>query len=186
MDTFQLAKMDTLKAFVTRRVENFTPKYGRGTVAEPRQCLFIGTTNRPFSYQDTSGARRFWPVPCAEANPEKLASMREQLFAEALVAFAAGEQWWPDAALEDGHIRPVQEERREIEPWTERIAEWLSTHPVNVTLRKVWVEALNGPEKDYAQEHARRIATAMRELEWEEDKSLRRNNARVWGKTPGL
>ena len=78
MDAFKGKSMDMLKAFVTRRVEHYTPKYSRSVVVEPRQCLFIGTQNGRFSYQDLSGARRFWPcaggVATAAGAPDLLIS----------------------------------------------------------------------------------------------------------------
>lgn len=182
MDSFRRTSMDTLKAFVTRRVENFTPKYGRGTVAEPRQCLFIGTCNGQFSFREIEGARRFWPVPVTAADPERLAGMREQLLAEAVAAYDAGEQWWPDQAFENEHIKPHQEERREIEPWVEVIGDWLNTNPPGVTLRTAWLKALRGHEADYSREQSLRIANAMRELGWGPGK--RTEKVQFWVKNP--
>ena len=58
----------------------------------PRQCVFIGTTNEAAFLQDASGGRRFWPVACrAQIDTEGLAADREQLFAETVAAFRAGE-----------------------------------------------------------------------------------------------
>ena len=175
MDAFKGKSMDMLKAFVTRRVEHYTPKYSRNVVAEPRQCLFIGTQNGRFSYQDLSGARRFWPVEVGEIDPDRLAGMREQLFAEAVALFDAGEQWWPEAGMEDQHIRPVQETRREVEAWVEAIDEWLggnrpgqtSTPKAPLMLKQVWVDGLGGSLDRYSQEISRRIANGLRLLGWE-------------------
>ena len=40
------ADNETVKSFITRRVERYIAKYGRTERYEPRQCIFAGTTNK--------------------------------------------------------------------------------------------------------------------------------------------
>jgi predicted P-loop ATPase len=102
-------------------------------VIEPRQSVFIGTTNRTTYLKDETGSRRFWPFLVGIINLEDLRRDRDQLFAEAVMRFKRDDHWWPDAAFEAATIRPEQEKRREDDPWEAPIAEYLGGKGLNVS-----------------------------------------------------
>jgi predicted P-loop ATPase len=114
-----------LKSFITRQVEKYRPSYGHFEVEEPRQCLFIGTTNRETYLKDESGGRRFWPVKTGVING--LAEDRDQLFAEAVQMYVSDDPWWPDRDFEQKFIKPEQEARLEADAWQELIVSYLTT-----------------------------------------------------------
>lgn len=130
MSAMRRAETDDLKQFLTVTTEKFTAKFARTEGREPRQCLFIGTTNKPGAYlKDETGGRRFWPVKCGRIDTDGLATRRCDLFAEAVAAFKAGEAWWPEAAFEREHFSPEQEARFDSDPWQKPVADWLDLQP---------------------------------------------------------
>lgn len=180
-----MGKVETadLKAFITRKEERFTPKYGRKEVIEARQCVFIGTTNKRVYLRDETGGRRFWPVWCAKVDTAALTHDRDQLFAEAANLFWQGEQWWPDGEFERQHIAPEQEARYEADAWEDNVARYLAglppgmpkegykdntnpEPPKQVTVVQVAREALMLDAPKLGTADQRRIAAAMERLGW--------------------
>lgn len=104
------ADTEALKAFFSAACDQFRPPYGASIQEFPRQCVFVGTTNADEYFDDDTGNRRYWPVQCGHIDIDALGQDREQLFAEAVVLFKAGEPWWFD--WEEAPVAEAQTVRR--------------------------------------------------------------------------
>jgi predicted P-loop ATPase len=94
-----------------------------------------------------------------------LARDRDQLFAEAVVQFHAGEHWWPDKDFERDRIMPEQAMRYEADAWEETIGTFLETH-TKVTISQVARDALGIETPRIGTAEQRRIAAALEQLRW--------------------
>ena len=171
-----------LKSFITRETERYRPSYGRKEVIQPRQCVFIGTTNKSAYLRDETGGRRFWPVTVGTTiDTDALAADRDQLFAEAVHAYRAGTQWWPDGDFEREHIHPEQEARFEADAWEDSISEYLVNHS-RVLIGQVGREALGLETPRLGTAEQRRIAAALDRLGWARQEKKDRRGNRWWAR----
>jgi predicted P-loop ATPase len=183
MSALDKAEAAALKAFITRTTERYRPSFGRKEVIEPRQCVFIGTTNKSAYLRDETGGRRFWPVLVGIIKTEALQADRDQLFAEAVNRYRAGDKWWPDAAFEIEYIRPQQDARYEVDAWEESISTFLERHiqpdgKKRTTITEVARSALHLDTPKLGTSEQRRIGNALDRLGWQRGK--RSEDGRWW------
>lgn len=119
-----------IKQFITRRDDIFRESYGHRTASHPRRCIFIATTNNPEFLVDATGNRRWWVVKCNATakdrgvNMKELREDRNQVWAEAVAIWRAGESLELDGALADTALA-LQEGAQSDDSWRGLIAEWL-------------------------------------------------------------
>jgi hypothetical protein len=123
------AHIDSVKSFISRAVDRFRPPYGTHIVERPRQSVLTGTVNPSDTFlKDETGNVRYWPNTCTRIDLDALRRDRDQLWAEAVHRFRAGENWWLET---EGVIQAAREEQAahaetvEDHPWFSIIAHWL-------------------------------------------------------------
>ena len=188
------AEISTVKALISNSVDTFRPSYGHAPMAFKRTCVFAGTTNDAGWHRDDTGGRRFGPVNCSAIDLPWVAAARDQLFAEAMAALAAGETWWELPA--EAHAEQVSQHyvehgwlaiiRAALDAWTEAGTVYDSHNGVEatverapaepggnmtwgtmVTSRRLMTGALNIPSERQTRNHASQISSVMRNLGWE-------------------
>jgi predicted P-loop ATPase len=175
------AEATLLKSFITRDTERYRPSYGRLEVIEPRQCVFIGTTNREAYLRDETGGRRFWPTKTGEIDVRALAEDRDQLFAEAVAQFRAGKRWWPDRKFEQEHIVAEQASRYEGDAWEDPIRDYIRNQE-RVTVGQIASEALDIETPRIGTADQRRIAAALELFGWYRAARDSKGGTRWWRK----
>jgi hypothetical protein len=182
LNAMSRAESAQLKSFISRPTELYRRSYGRKESVEPRQCVFIGTTNKAVYLRDETGGRRFWPVKTGVIDLEALRQDRDQLFAEAVQLFRRSVQWWPDKAFEAKFIKPEQDDRYEEDAWEHPIRNYLETllpSQQKITISQVAKSALDFvSDARIATADSRRISAVMERLNWQ--RAPRQSSGRFW------
>ena len=124
------ADIDIVKGFLSRQDDAYRAAYGRVVQSHPRTCIICGTTNSTDGFlRDTTGNRRFWPVPVKKGHLsvwEMTEETRAQIWAEAMIFVAEGETTYLDYELEREAAR-MQLNALEFDEREGEVAEYLDT-----------------------------------------------------------
>lgn len=184
LDSLSRSEVSRVKAFITAKVDTYRRSYGREVEDQLRQCVFAATVNPDGAgyFRDDTGNARFWPVTVRadQTNPLDLGVLRgdrDQLWAEAVAAYQAGEKWF----IEDPEIIAaaveIQAERRIRDPWEDEIA-YLLRGKREVTVRGLAISLGVAVERQTKTETGR-IARILRHLGWAIWGTPVRNGVRV-------
>lgn len=191
------AELEQIKQFVSKQSDSYRAAYAKRPQERPRQCAFFGTTNDDEFLRDPTGGRRFWPVTVTEVGCERgdylTDEIVDQVWAEVMVRYNAGEQWHLDAKVE-AMARAVQMEHTETngkqglvenfldalvpEDWDswdldKRRSFWgddFEDAPKGTARRtkvcaiEIWQELFNGDLKGYTPLQAREINSILRRV----------------------
>lgn len=180
--------VETLKAFVSRREDTYRPPYGKANMRVRRGCLFVGTTNSTeYLRYDESGQRRYWCVKCTNIDVPALQKDRDQLWAEAVVRYRLGEQWWltdaeaalaTSAALERTE-NPIESKQEAVLTWLLRMAPENRPHELHVRDVATGAFGLTDAQLGQAVDHA--TGSVLRSLGFvRREQSVAGVRRRIW------
>lgn len=207
------AELEQIKQFMSKQADNYRSAYARKTQEHPRQCAFFGTTNDYEFLRDPTGGRRFWPIVVSEKGRELGKNLTDrivdQIWAETVVRYKSGEQWYLDDETEV-IARKVQEEHTEtnskqglIENFLEMLLpeNWDSMEldkrllflsggfgeqdegteiRTHVCAMEIWQELFRGDPKSFTQMQAREINNILRNIKgWKSQNSV---NCGIYGR----
>ena len=188
--------VEDVKSFITKTHDDFIPMYGRAPVHWARFCVFAGTTNEDTFLSDPTGARRFWPVRALKVDLGWIRDNRDQLWAEAVSALEAGEQWWLEQDEEEV-ISEAREQYQREETWEDIVQGWLLKQPAEsisnanyvsaLTVARLLSEALKLEPHQHTNSNITRIGQVMKRLGYVKIRPTL-DGQRVWAyvlETPG-
>lgn len=175
--------IETVKQFLSSRKDNYRPSYGRHSIEVKRSGVIVGSTNNPEFLVDETGNRRFWIISVGVIELGVVARQRDQLWAEAVHMYRAGEQSYLTPG-EDLALRSVHQDHLVSDVWDSDVAEWLANPklpedpavpagPQNPLARFTGAPrtgdilcGLGMPRKDRSHSDAIRVAKIMGRLGW--------------------
>jgi putative DNA primase/helicase len=164
MGSLARAESTKQKSFLSRQEDKYRPVYGRRDIRVPRQVCFAGSTNEWEWNKDPTGGRRFWPVLCQLIDLIGLAAAREQLFAEALARFLAGERFHPTKEEQAEIFDPEQLSREIQESFVDALHDWVESQMVDFPTATAADKALKLDASKLTRDVQTRIGIALRKL----------------------
>jgi hypothetical protein len=158
LSAMRKSDVESVKSFLTRRVDRFRPPYGRKTVEFPRQAVFCATCNDAEWLEDRTGGRRFYPIAASEVDVLAIQRDRDQLWAEAMTAYESGEVWYITDVVVNEVAKSEQKDRMSDDPWRHSLTELMYQDRISMNDA---LTAVGMPGKDRSPIHTKRIARIL-------------------------
>jgi predicted P-loop ATPase len=178
LSALRRTESEAMKAFLTTKYDSIRLPYDKLNTMLPRRCVIAGTTNDDAYLRDATGNRRYWPVSVTSCDPILLAANRDQLWAELVARYKAGDRCYLDGPTEALAV-VEQEGRYESDSWHDPIVAWLARataqqvvrvaddggFPLIVRRDQIYQHALLIGSRDrWTQATDKRLAAVMRTL----------------------
>ena len=174
-------EQEAVKSFLTRLNDRYRMPFDKRVTDHPRQCLFIGTTNKEQFLTDKTGNRRFYPVKVNQSgydlfeHESEIKEYIRQCWAEAKAKLDDGEMKpYADRELVSV-IREMQEAAVEDDYRVGMIEDYLEDKD-EICVLELWQNALNMSEfSKPSKKDSNEIGLIMQVFaQWEKQSSTKR------------
>lgn len=175
-------EVEAVKSYITRQNDKYREPYARTTTEHPRQCIFIGTSNKEQFLTDKTGNRRFYPVNIFADRGEIYSHEKEikdeilQCWAEAKAKYDKG-NLFPVVDFSVLHLaKEAQENALEDDYRVGMIAEYLESRQMVCGI-ELWQKALGNRDSKPNRKESNDIVLIMQGFEgWERLRSTYRSS----------
>ena len=173
-------EQEAVKSYLTRLNDRYRMPFDKRVTDHPRQCIFIGTTNKKQFLTDRTGNRRFYPVEVNQSgydlfnNEAEIKEYIRQCWAEAREMFFRGELHpYADRALIE-EIQEKQDEAVEDDYRVGLIKGYLEDKDKTCVL-DLWKNALGNDFSKPSKKESNEIGLIMQSLNnWEKQDTTKR------------
>lgn len=165
--------LESIKAFIARQYEDWTPKFREFNTKFARRLVFFGTTNQQEFLADETGNRRWLPLAVSEVDVDGITRDRLQLWAEGREMFLRGGVDYQEAeklaAREHGTFMIH-------DSWEDAIHRWLGTEeaPTDISSAAIFADVLLMATRDITRAHEMRLGKAMAALGYKKERKMRK------------
>lgn len=170
--TMRRTVSEDMKTFVTRKIDTFRPAWGKKILERERRFVLAATTNNDSGdgyLVDPTGNRRYWPIGCGTFDIDALERDKDQLWAEAVARWKAGERTWLESDEEKELARFEQAERQYEDAWLMPIQSYL-VDKTETDVYKICKDALFLNTEQVKRVNEDRVRNCLRKLGWERSK----------------
>jgi hypothetical protein len=169
------AVVERERSFISSAVDDYRPPYAKGPEKVPRHSFIVATTNEMRPLSDFAGSRRWWPVYVNQKiDIAAVSALREQLWAEAVVRYKAGEQYWVEEGSELDALRAkASSSFTQEDPDVDTLAEFGKRQP-NAPLRlsDIGLQGFLMSTNDVSR-NTSRLSRACQKAGWYQIKNIR-------------
>lgn len=173
-------EVEAVKAYITKQADRYRKPFERRVKEYPRQCVFIGTTNREQFLTDKTGNRRFYPVKVHQSGYDLFNNEKEikeyifQCWAEAKAKYDKGEMLpFADKRLLK-EIKKYQNEAVE-DDWREGLITAYLEDKYKVCILELWQKALGNEFSKPTRKDSNDIVLILQKLgEWKRSETPER------------